>query len=409
MYKSEINTAMLGKILHGSGFGGLVDYANDPKKDARLIAASDGVNLTSNQSITDSFKLQAELSDRTRKPVAHFVLSLSPRDAGVIDDDLLNRIVHDYMNGMGYGDNLFVAFRHSDKKHPHVHIIVCRVKNDGKCTKDAKEKLKNVKLCRALTQKYGLYMAQGKEAVKENRLRSMDSIRFQMMHFIKRSLDAVGNWKDFQKELAKAGITCRFRVNTKTGGIEGISFTVARESIKDRNGRHNMRHDVSFSGKQLDESLTLACLCQKLGNPVAIAHEQARDMYDDIRQDWYDSHDYYEVQEIDRIFPDFDSLFPLQAKAGLNDAPEMDGSGMSFTPSLIQSIHECTEDIADAGNNCVYAGLQAMGELLLAPYQPALSAGGGGGGTSHMGWGDDDRYKKRNQCAYDRKRHGYGR
>ncbi len=46
---------MIGKILHGSAFGGLVKYVNDPRKMATLVAASDGVNLSNSQAITDSF------------------------------------------------------------------------------------------------------------------------------------------------------------------------------------------------------------------------------------------------------------------------------------------------------------------------------------------------------------------
>ena len=45
---------MYGKILHGASFGGLINYINDPRKNATLVASSDGVNLTNNQTITDS-------------------------------------------------------------------------------------------------------------------------------------------------------------------------------------------------------------------------------------------------------------------------------------------------------------------------------------------------------------------
>lgn len=66
---------MIGKILHGSAFGGLVKYVNDPRKMATLVAASDGVNLSNSQAITDSFVMQAGLSYRTKKPVAHIILA----------------------------------------------------------------------------------------------------------------------------------------------------------------------------------------------------------------------------------------------------------------------------------------------------------------------------------------------
>ena len=93
---------MYGKILHGASFGGLINYINDPRKNAILVASSDGINLTNNQTITDSFLMQAGLSARTKKPVGHFILSFSPHDALRINDNLLGQIVNDYLKRMGY-------------------------------------------------------------------------------------------------------------------------------------------------------------------------------------------------------------------------------------------------------------------------------------------------------------------
>ena len=39
---------MYGKILHGASFGGLINYIIDLRKNATLVASSDGINLTNN-------------------------------------------------------------------------------------------------------------------------------------------------------------------------------------------------------------------------------------------------------------------------------------------------------------------------------------------------------------------------
>lgn len=394
---------MIGKILHGSAFGGLVNYVNDPRKIATLIAASDGVNLSNNQTITDSFIMHASLSRRTKKPVAHFILSFSPNDAAKLDDKKLEKIVRIYLKRMGYDDNQFVAFRHFDKEHPHVHIIVNRVNFQGKCTKDSHEKDRNIKICKDITNEYDLYRPTKKRSVKEDRLRSMDAVRYQMMHCVMESLQVANNWKEFQDDLALVGIRCRFRYNKKTNGIEGISFSIAKESISSK-----MKHDISFSGKQLDQSLTLDKLCQKLGNPLAIVHEQARDMYEDARQDWYDSHNGLEVRNIDKVFPDFDLRFSYQAQSKMFTHPDFLGDGKSLPSSFFDGLMEKFDDVADASNGAIHVGLAAMAEILLQPYQPAISAGGGGGSSSKFGWGDDDKYKKKkhnNGVSFGRGRH----
>ena len=58
----------------------------------------------------------------------------------------------------------------------------------------------------------------------------MDAIRYQMLHRVSESLQVSRSWKEFENELSKAGIRLRFRYNTKTNGIEGISFTLAKEN-----------------------------------------------------------------------------------------------------------------------------------------------------------------------------------
>lgn len=380
---------MYGKILHGSSFGGLINYVNDPRKKASLVAASSGVNLSNNQTMADSFIMLAELSLRTKKPVAHFILAFSPHDTMRINNHMLERLVCDYLKRMGYADNQFVAFRHYDKEHPHVHIVVNRVNFKGKCTKDSHEKDKNIKVCKDLTRGYGLYMASGKEAVKEKRLRSMDVVRYQMMHCVIESLQMARTWKEFEQELAKVGVRLRFRYNTQTNGVEGISFSIAKEKVSAK-----MKHDVSYSGKQLDASLTLSHICERLGNPVAIIHEQARDMYEDARQDWYDSHNGFEVRNMDSVFPDFNSLFPWQSQAPMDEAPRMEGNGQSLGQSFWDSL-PLIDDVVDAGSGAVHISLTVLGVVLFTPYQPAISAGGSGQSTSKIGWGDDDKYRKK--------------
>ena len=389
---------MYAKILHGKAFGGLVNYANDPRKNATIVCASSGINLSSNQTITDSLIMHSQLSSRCKKPVAHFILSLSPKDLENLTDEKLERIVNDYMKRMGYDDNPFVAIRHFDRKHPHVHIIVCRVNNQGICTKDSHEKDKNIKVCRELTKEYGLYKAKGKEAVNEDRLRKMDAIRYHVMHGVMESLQVANNWKEFKDELAKLGIRVNFRYNPKSTAIEGISFTVA----KDRTGaKKSLRHDVSFSGKQLDASLTLQNLCKQLGNPFTIVHEQARDMYEDARLDWLESHNENEYHRVDSLFPDFDTRFKEQSYEAKRDYPDLNELERVGANQDVMDMLQKAEDVADAENGAFHVGLETLGAIILNRYQGRISVGGGGGSSSQLGWGDDDKYKKK-------KRHSQG-
>lgn len=158
-----------------------------------------------------------------------------------------------------------------------------------------------------------------------------------------------------------------------------------------------MKHDVSFSGKQLDESLTLSHICEKLGNPVSIVHEQAHDMYEDAKADWYDTHNGFEVSRIDEVFPDFDRRFPRLSQMTNEPTPDMAGLFNDDTIDAIRDILEAAEEITDIGNHAVHIGLATLGEILFQPYAPAISTGGGGSSASKLGWGDDDKYKRKHK------------
>ena len=58
-----------------------------------------------------------------------------------------------------------------DQAHPHCHIVYNRVGNDGQTISDKNIKIRNGKVCKELTAKYGLYYPKGKEQVRRERLR----------------------------------------------------------------------------------------------------------------------------------------------------------------------------------------------------------------------------------------------
>lgn len=64
--------------------------------------------------------------------------------------------------------------------------------------------------------------------------------------------------------------------------------------------------------------------------------------------------------------------------------------------SVIETINDELKNVAQVGNGALQVGFAALGEILFQPYQPAISAGGGGS-ASKLGWGDDDKYKKKNR------------
>ena len=134
------------------------------------------------------------------------------------------KIANEYLHKMGYGDTQSLIVRHSDRQHPHLHICINRIGNNGKTISDHNEKYRSTKICRELTERYGLTIGEGKQEVKRSRLRGEDKLRYEIFDTIKSILPQSQTWKDFVAGLELQGITTRFKTKGNTDVVQGIIF-----------------------------------------------------------------------------------------------------------------------------------------------------------------------------------------
>lgn len=180
-----------------------------------------------------------------QKPVCHTILSFSAGDAERLTDEVMVKIANEYLNKMGYGDTQSLIVRHSDREHPHLHICINRIGNDGKTISDCNEKYRSTKICRELTARYGLTLGEGKKAVNRHRLRGEDKLRYEIFDAIKTVLPQSKNWKDFVADLNKQGISIRFKTKGNTEVVQGIIFE---------------KEGCCFSGSKIDSSCSFSRL-----------------------------------------------------------------------------------------------------------------------------------------------------
>ena len=72
-------------------------------------------------------------------------------------------------------------------------MVYNRVGNNGQTISDKNIKIRNAKVCRELTEKYGLYLASGKDDVRRERLREPDKTKYEIYDAIKGSLPKCKN------------------------------------------------------------------------------------------------------------------------------------------------------------------------------------------------------------------------
>lgn len=238
----------MAKIVKGSDFKGVVDYILDKNKDTKTVAC-DGLFMENKDTIVMSFNVQSQMNIKVAKPVGHIALSFSKEDEPRLTDRAMAGIALDYMERMGIRNTQYLIARHFDKEHPHVHIAYNRIDNDGNTISDRNERLRSTRICKELTLKYGLHMANGKENVKRDRLKEPDKTKYELYDILKTEVGRCGNWNVLVANLKRKGVEVRFKHKGQTNEVQGVIFI--------KNGYHfnGSKVDRRFSYSKIDMAL----------------------------------------------------------------------------------------------------------------------------------------------------------
>ena len=236
---------MIAKIIKGTNFSGVLSYMLNKREGKVKVLQANGVRSSLPNDVAHDFNLQASMRPNVQKPVCHTILSFSAYDSERLTDATMVKIANEYLHEMGYGDTQSLIVRHSDRQHPHLHICINRIGNDGKTISDRNEKYRSTKICRGLTERYGLTIGEGKQEVNRSRLRGEDKLRYEIFDTIKSILPQSQTWKDFVAELEQQDITTRFKTKGNTYVVQGIIFE---------------KDGCSFSGSKIDHSCSFSRL-----------------------------------------------------------------------------------------------------------------------------------------------------
>lgn len=258
---------MMAKIVKGTSFSGAVGYMLSKKEKAEILKA-EGVRMEPKELTVKSFELQASMHPNVKKPVWHISLNFSQQDKDRLTNQKMVQIAETYLRKMGINNTQYLIVRHHDREHPHIHLCINRIDNNGKLIPDKNEKFRSTRICRDLTEKNGLYIAQGKENVNRERLIGYDKTKYEIYDALKRAIPKSNSWEGLEKQLKKDGITFQFKTAGDTDKIQGIIFEkdglrmsgskVDREcsfSKIDRQIKDNALETLREAEKQIDNIL----------------------------------------------------------------------------------------------------------------------------------------------------------
>ncbi|OYX84283.1 MAG: relaxase [Flavobacteriales bacterium 32-34-25] len=118
--------------------------------------------------LAQSFAPYLIANRNTEKHTLHISLNPDPNDK--VSDDKFREMAEEYMREMGYGEQPFVVFKHTDIDRSHIHIVSVCVNEEGKKISDKFEKMRSMNVCRELERKYGLVTAADKEHKQNDKI-----------------------------------------------------------------------------------------------------------------------------------------------------------------------------------------------------------------------------------------------
>lgn len=360
---------MMPKISNGATFGGIVNYANDIKDKGTTILASRGVDLSSNYTIAQSFKVQAMMNRRVQNCVGHFSLSFPPEDAHRCTDAFMRKLAMEFMRKMGITDTQFVIFRHHDHDHDHVHVVYNRVNDFGNSISDGCDVERAIAICQAMTRHYGLHWSDGKKNVNRDRLKGKAAVKYAIYDAAQSALAGSYTWADFIKEMQKRGIQVTLAPRDGGKGI-GITYT---------------KGNVSMSGYQVDRrSLTFGILNEQLDSVNKVLPEELRLPIDHV------------------TFRGDDPISLQQERLSLISFDKSDEIAEDESVTLFDDNNDSDFFDADAAAEVASNIASAAVEVMVGPTVVPTSGGGGGGSSKGKDDDDDDEKKKKRRSSFHR-------
>lgn len=132
---------------------GLILFAN------KMIETANGHYSVAQ--LAQSFAPYLIANRNTEKHTLHISLNPDPKDK--VNDDKFSEMAEQYMREMGYVEQPFVVFKHTDIDRSHIHIVSVCVDEEGKKISDKFEKMRSMNICRELERKHGLIPATDRE------------------------------------------------------------------------------------------------------------------------------------------------------------------------------------------------------------------------------------------------------
>lgn len=215
----------------GKDFYGVLAYNEKKVSEGVGYVIDSNIEHSTSMEMTQEFNLIRELRPNLGKAVLHVSLNLPHSD--YLDDKGFASFGCDYLMKMGFDNNQFIMYRHTDTEHRHIYIIANRVRYSGRITNDSNIKRRSREILNELEKKYGLTQIVGNKKTEkpltqkeiEKTLRTGDlPIKLVLQDKIGSAVSRARDTEQFIQLLGKQHISPRFNISETTGRVSSILF-----------------------------------------------------------------------------------------------------------------------------------------------------------------------------------------
>ena len=228
---------MIAKQAKGADFYGVLKYNQGKVEKGYGVVLE--TNLASDKVVmqTKEFNVVRQLRPNLSKAVYHASLSLPYSDS--LSDKKFTDLGRDYLKDMGFDDNQYIIYKHTDQDHSHIHIVANRVKFSGDVVSDSHDYKRSEAIVRKLELKYNLTLL--KES-KESNVLSKGEIekclrtgeapeRLELQRIINEIIKHNLSIFEFEKKLKEKKVNIKLNASLE-GKISGISFEYKGKTYK---------------------------------------------------------------------------------------------------------------------------------------------------------------------------------
>ncbi|SHI46593.1 relaxase/mobilization nuclease domain-containing protein [Flavobacterium haoranii] len=236
---------MIAKQAKGADFYGVLKYNQGKVEKGYGVVLE--TNLTSEKVVmqTKEFNVVRQLRPNLSKAVYHTSLSLPYSDS--LSDKEFTDLGRDYLKDMGFDDNQYIIYKHTDQDHSHIHIVANRVKYSGDVVSDSQDYKRSEALVRKLEVKYNLTVLKEN---KESNVLSKGEIekclrtgeapeRLELQRIINEIIKHNQSIFEFEKKLKEKKVSIKLNASIE-GKISGISFEYKGNTYKGSQVNRNL-------------------------------------------------------------------------------------------------------------------------------------------------------------------------